>query len=349
MSIWSGTLTPDARIGAVGALRRPAHRIELAAAVVEPVARRHLAQHLLGHLARALPQLLERARLFLRRAVEIALAQRALGALHGFAGAAELARRLQAELAQAPLQPAEHVAQLPLAVAERALLVAVALPSPCWPCPAGPAGRADPAARAGPCPRWPLLALAALLSEGVVEQLLLPADEVAELVHHLAEALALALVGHAAGLQPVEQVAQLAQHLLGHVAVARARHVLQVAQHLLDVLRRHELAVAVHALHRRLAFAPAWSNCSRNCASACRSSCISFWISSSEAPSSSAFDRRSWAARKARSASVRLPSSMRSAMFHSCADDAVAGAARSLALQPPVGRPQAQDRPAGPR
>ena len=96
------------------------------------------------------------------------------------------------------------------------------------------------------------LALAALLSEGVVEQLLLSAEQVAELVHHLAEALALALVGHAAGLQPVEQVAQLAQHLLGHVAVARARHVLQVLEHLLDVLRRHELAVAVHALHRRL-------------------------------------------------------------------------------------------------
>ena len=122
----------------------------------------------------------------------------------------------------------------------------------------------------GRCWPWPLLAALtllaalalltalallpwlALLAEGVVEQLLLAADDVAELVHHLAEALALALVGHAARLQPVEQVAQLAQHLLGHVAVARARHVLEVAQHLLEILRRHELVVAVHALHRRL-------------------------------------------------------------------------------------------------
>ena len=96
------------------------------------------------------------------------------------------------------------------------------------------------------------LALTALLAERVVKQLLLMAEQVAELVHHLAETLALALVGHAAGLQAVSRVAQLAQHLLRHVPVARARHVLQVAQHLLDVLRRHELAAAIHALHRRL-------------------------------------------------------------------------------------------------
>ena len=83
-------------------------------------------------------------------------------------------------------------------------------------------------------------------------------------------------------------------------------------------------------------------NCSRNCASACRSSCIRLWISSSEAPSSSALDRRSWAARSARSASVRLPSSMRSAMFHSCAITLLRPAARAVALQAPVGRAQAE-------
>ena len=62
----------------------------------------------------------------------------------------------------------------------------------------------------------------------------------------------LALVGHAAGLQPVEQIAQLAQHLLGHVAVAGARHVLEIAQHLLEVLLAEHLAVAVEPLHGRL-------------------------------------------------------------------------------------------------
>src|SRR6185503_480500 len=96
------------------------------------------------------------------------------------------------------------------------------------------------------------LLLASLLAEGVVEQLLLAADDVAELVHHLAEALVLALIRHAAGLQPVEQVAQLAQHLLGHVPVAGARHVLEIAQHLLEVPLVEELVVAVEPLHRRL-------------------------------------------------------------------------------------------------
>ena len=68
----------------------------------------------------------------------------------------------------------------------------------------------------------PLLALlTTLLAERVVEQLLLARDDVAELVHHLAHALVLALVGHAARLQTIQQVAQLAQHLLGHVAVAQ--------------------------------------------------------------------------------------------------------------------------------
>ena len=90
-------------------------------------------------------------------------------------------------------------------------------------------------------------------------------------------------------------------------------------------------------------FCACLESCSRNCASACRSSCISFWISSSEAPCSSAFCRRSWAARSARSASVRLPSSMRSAMFHSWAMTLLRAGARAVALQAPIGRAQAQE------
>ena len=90
-------------------------------------------------------------------------------------------------------------------------------------------------------------------------------------------------------------------------------------------------------------FCACLESCSRNCASACRSSCMSFWISSSEAPCSSAFCSRSWAARRARSASVRLPSSMRSAMFHSWATTLLRAGARAVALQTPIGRAQAEE------
>src|SRR5581483_1586341 len=248
-----GHLDADTGVGPLGALRRTPHRIALAARVVEAEARGHATEHLLGHLAGALAQLLERARLLLRGAFEVALAQRPLGPLHRFACALELPRRVEAELAQAPLQAAQHVAQLALAVAQGAELVTLAV------------ARLLALALTlltllplaaltllAPLSALAALALAPLLAERVVQQLLLLTQQVAELVHHLAEALVLALVGHAARLQPVEQVAQLAQHLLGHVAVAGPRHVLQVAEHLLDVLRRHELAVAVHALHRRL-------------------------------------------------------------------------------------------------
>ncbi len=170
---------------------------------------------------------------------------------------------LQPELAHAALQPAQHVAQLALAVAERTRLVAVralailpltlALTLATLPLLALlPLLTLLPALTLlAALSTLALLPLLALLAEGVVEQLLLTADDVAELVHHLAHALVLALVGHAARLQPVEQVAQLAQHLLGHVAVAGARHVLEVAQHLLEILRGHELVVAVQPLHRR--------------------------------------------------------------------------------------------------
>src|SRR5581483_6673698 len=250
-----GHLDAHSGIGTLRALRRPPHGIQLATRVAETVARRHPAQHLLRHLPRTLPQLLERTRLLLGGTVEIALAQCALRALHGLARTTELARRIETEVVEAPLQAAQHVAQLALPIPQRTQLlitrtIALALALPLALLTLTLALLALP-----PLAALPLLttvALAALLVERIVEQLLLAAEQVAELVHHLAEELTLALVGHAAGLQPVEQIAKLAHHLLGHVAVARARHVLQVAQHLLQKLGRHELAVAVEALHRRL-------------------------------------------------------------------------------------------------
>ena len=51
-----------------------------------------------------------------------------------------------------------------------------------------------------PLPALAALALAALLPKGIVEQALLAVQQVAELVHHLPEALVLALISHAAGL-----------------------------------------------------------------------------------------------------------------------------------------------------
>src|SRR5262249_27079086 len=239
-------------IGPIGALRWPPHGIEFALRAVQSVAGRQLTQHLLGHLACSLSQLLKRARFLLGGAVEVAIAQRTLGALHGVAGAVELTRGLQSELTHPPLQPAKHLVQLPLPIAERARLIAFAL--------AVALLLTLTLLSALPWPALALLALTALapltltalLAKRVVEQLLLPTKQTAEFVHHLAEAVALALVGHGAGLQPIQQIAQLAQHLLGHVAVAGTGHVLEVAQHLLDVLRRHELAVTVHALHGRL-------------------------------------------------------------------------------------------------
>lgn len=56
----------------------------------------------------------------------------------------------------------------------------------------------------------------ALLAECIVEKLLLAADEVPELVHHLHRLLILLalLTGHAARLELLQQIAELAQHLL---------------------------------------------------------------------------------------------------------------------------------------
>ena len=86
----------------------------------------------------------------------------------------------------------------------------------------------------------------ALLAEGVVEELLLTADEVPELVHHLHHLLVLLalLAGHAARLELLQQIAQLTEHLLRILARPLPRHVLDVAHHALEV------ALAQHAVGR---------------------------------------------------------------------------------------------------
>src|SRR5262245_44635916 len=62
-----------AHIRTVGLLRWASEGVELGAAA-RAVARRHLAQHLLGHVARALAQLLQRSGLLIRALCEIAVA-----------------------------------------------------------------------------------------------------------------------------------------------------------------------------------------------------------------------------------------------------------------------------------
>ena len=98
--------------------------------------------------------------------------------------------------------------------------------------------------------------VALLFAERVVEQLLLFADDVPELVHHLHHllALTLALLCHAAVLELLEHVAQLTQHLLGHFARALSRHVFDIAHHPLEVLLANDLIVLAHLRRGRLAF-----------------------------------------------------------------------------------------------
>ena len=101
--------------------------------------------------------------------------------------------------------------------------------------------------------------VALLFAERVVEQLLLFADDVPELVHHLHHLLALltltlALLCHAAVLELLEHVAQLTQHLLGHFARALSRHVFDIAHHPLEVLLANDLIVLAHLRRGRLAF-----------------------------------------------------------------------------------------------
>src|SRR5581483_4192644 len=168
-----GHLDAHSGIGTLRALRRPPHGIQLATRVAETVARRHPAQHLLRHLPRTLPQLLERTRLLLGGTVEIALAQCALRALHGLARTTELARRIETEVVEAPLQAAQHVAQLALPIPQRTQLlitrtIALALALPLALLTLTLALLALP-----PLAALPLLttvALAALLVERIVEQ-----------------------------------------------------------------------------------------------------------------------------------------------------------------------------------
>src|SRR5690606_26999087 len=98
-------------------------------------------------------------------------------------------------------------------------------------------------------PLLSLLALALLLAEGVVIELLLPADDVPHLVHHLNHLLPLLalLAHHAAGLQGLHQLAELVEHLLRHLAGALAGHVFQLIEHSLEILRPHHL-VGIEAL-----------------------------------------------------------------------------------------------------
>ena len=195
-----------------------------------------------------------------------------LGVLHRLAGLVELvALAADAELADVALQPAEAVAELALALAELprgALLALARLPGPRRAGPAvgpGLAGLADRAVRVGPAagraarPAGPadgpgaallaLLVLPAQLAEGLVHELLLLADQIAELsiifiICWLWRAL---LFAHAAGLEPLEHVAQLRQHLLGLIARAVPGHLLDVAHHAIEVLLAQHLTVRVEA------------------------------------------------------------------------------------------------------
>lgn len=96
-------------IGAVGgALRRAPERIELTWIPVRTAAFAPglltLLHHLLGHVARALAKLIEGALLCLHCPLDVAVAQRPLGFVHGAAGIVELLRRLHAHATHAALQ-----------------------------------------------------------------------------------------------------------------------------------------------------------------------------------------------------------------------------------------------------
>ena len=95
------------------------------------------------------------------------------------------------------------------------------------------------------------------LVEGVVHQLLLLADHVAELVDlllHLARSLAVGLVAGLAGLQAVHEVAHLGQHLLGLLARAVLGGLFQLAHHAFEIVLAELLIVLVLAVLIGLAF-----------------------------------------------------------------------------------------------
>lgn len=95
-------------IRAFGALWPP-HGIERDIGIATELAG-HPLQHLLRHLLGTLTELLERALLGAGRAIEIALAERLLGFLHGALGAAELRGWLHTELLEALAELAETIA-----------------------------------------------------------------------------------------------------------------------------------------------------------------------------------------------------------------------------------------------
>lgn len=117
-----GHLDASTGIGTVGGAGGAAEWVERCAraALVAAAALSHLlialAHHLLSHGARALAQLVKRPTFRFSGAVEIAVSQCFLSVLHGLAGLAKLARRIDALPPHAVLQPTEHVTQRLLAV-----------------------------------------------------------------------------------------------------------------------------------------------------------------------------------------------------------------------------------------
>ena len=98
------------------------------------------------------------------------------------------------------------------------------------------------------------LALLALGLERVVEQLLLLRDDVVQVLHHAARALLLGVLGDVPGLHALENVLELRQHALSHLLGAGLGELLDVAQHLVEVLLGEELiAVLLLLLLRHVA------------------------------------------------------------------------------------------------
>lgn len=228
-------------IAEIGAFRplRPAHWIERRIRARTHAEFTALPHHLLGHGLGPLAKLFKRVLLGFRGPLEIALFERALGLLHRPLGAIELLRRGHPELLHFSTHLSHAIAQFTLTLAQPSRVLArilawlavlaitlsltvatlptlATLPALAWLLP------------------WllsllawllswllallPLLTiLAVLLAKRVVEKLLLFADDVPELVHHLHHLLALLTLlplGHPPILQLLEQVAELAEHLL---------------------------------------------------------------------------------------------------------------------------------------
>ena len=99
-----------------------------------------------------------------------------------------------------------------------------------------------------------LAALLALCLERLVEQLLLLGNEVVQVLHHLAGALLLGVVGKGAGLEALENVLELTQHLLGHVLRARLGELLDIVEKLVEFLVGDHLLAVLALLLWQIAF-----------------------------------------------------------------------------------------------